>query len=130
LKKILLLVLLCPLSFAAEDMQRWSCQGTAAGGLLWTQNKWKASEFGTRIYRIEVENSSAAISENNDPILMLMDCESKTCTLRCSNDAAELEINEDTARAIPIRFFGGIYQTQESSQKDSIYIETLQCERF
>lgn len=130
MKKILILLLLSPLSFAAEDIQRWSCEGTAAGGLLWTDNKWQPKEFGTRVYRIELENSTATISENNDPALMLMDCESKSWSLSCSNDAASLELNEDLASAVLIRFFGGIYHDTNSNQKDSIYLETLQCEAF
>ncbi|MDC1436223.1 hypothetical protein N8303_03100 [Gammaproteobacteria bacterium] len=87
-------------------------------------------EFGTRIYRVELHNLTAVISENNDPALMLMDCEAKSWSWSCSNDLASLELNKELKSAVLIRFFGGIYQNSNSNQKDSIYLETLDCEGF
>jgi len=130
MNKLFFLFLLSPLAFAAEEVELWSCQGTAASGLFWSGNKWEPGEFGTRIYRIELQNLRAAISENNDPALMLMDCEAKSWSWSCSNDAASLELNKELNTAVLIRFFGGIYQNSNSNQKDSIYLETLQCETF
>jgi hypothetical protein len=130
MQKLITLILLTPLAFAAEEVELWSCQGTAAGGLFWAENRWKPKEFGTRIYRIELRNLTAVISENNDPALMLMDCQSKSWSWSCSNDAASLELNKDLSTAVLMRFFGGIYQDSTSSQKDSIYLEALQCEKI
>ena len=130
MKKLLILFLLTPLAIAAEQVEHWSCQGTAAGGLLWAENKWEASEFGTRIYKIELRELTAVISENNDPALMNMDCQSKSWSWSCTNDAASLEFNKDLSTAVLIRFFGGIYQDTHSEQKNSIYLETLQCKQF
>ncbi|MDC1436221.1 hypothetical protein N8303_03090 [Gammaproteobacteria bacterium] len=39
MKKLLILLLFSPLGFAAEEVERWSCQGTAAGGLFWAEDK-------------------------------------------------------------------------------------------
>jgi hypothetical protein len=130
MNKLFFLLLLSPLAFAAEDTETWSCYGTAAGGLLWQNDKWGTSEFGTSVYRIELSNLSAEISENNDPALLIMNCEAKSWSWSCSNDAATLEFNKDLATAVLIRFFGGIYSDAISNQKDSIYLETLQCELF
>lgn len=130
MQKLLILFLLTPLAIAAEQVELWSCQGTAAGGLLWTENKWEASEFGTRIYRIELKELTAVISENNDPALLIMNCQSKSWSWSCSNDAASLELNKNSTSAVLTRFFGGIYQDSNSNQKDSIYVEALQCEKF
>jgi hypothetical protein len=130
MKKLLILLLFSPLGFAAEEVERWSCQGTAAGGLFWAEDKWEPREFGTRIYRVELHNLTAVISENNDPALMLMDCEAKSWSWSCSNDLASLELNKELKSAVLIRFFGGIYQNSNSNQKDSIYLETLDCEGF
>lgn len=130
MQKLMTLILLTPLAFAAEEVELWSCQGMAAGGLFWVENQWKPKEFGTRIYRIELRNLTAVISENNDPALMLMDCQSKSWSWSCSNDAASLELNKDLSTAVLMRFFGGIYQDSTSSQKDSIYLEALQCEKI
>ncbi len=130
MNKLFFLFLLSPLAFAAEEVELWSCQGTAAGGLFWAEGKWEPGEFGTRIYRIELQNLTAVISENNDPALMLMDCEAKSWSWSCSNDVASLELNKELNSAVLIRFFGGIYQNSNSNQKDSIYLETLLCETF
>jgi hypothetical protein len=130
MRKLLLFYLLSPLTFAAEEVEFWSCEGTAAGGLFWSGNNWEPEEFGTRIYRIELQSSTAVISENNDPALLNMQCQSKTWSWSCSNDAASLELNKNLSTAVLIRFFGGIYQDPNSNHKNSIYLETLQCEKF
>ncbi len=130
MKKLFFLFLITPLAFGAEEVEIWSCQGTAAGGLNWENGQWETKEFGTRIYRLELQDLTAVISENNDPALFIMDCESNTLSWSCSNDAATLELNKNNKTAVLIRFFGGIYPEPDTIQKDSIYLETLQCEIF
>ena len=127
MKLIIILLLLTPITFAAEKTETWICQGTAAGGLNWSDDKWEVGEFGTRIYRVELHGLEATISENNDPALLVMDCKPSTWTWSCSNDAAILELNKEQSTAVFIRFFGGIYPELEAQQKDSIYVEALQC---
>lgn len=130
MKKTIFLLLLSSMALAAEDSEVWSCQGTAAAGLYWDGGEWKAEEFGSRTYRIELEGINAVISENNDPALLLMVCELKTWSLSCTNDSASLELNKEQSIAVLTRFFGGIFPEPNSNQKDSIYLETLQCSQF
>ncbi|PCJ41481.1 MAG: hypothetical protein COA71_07945 [SAR86 cluster bacterium] len=130
MKKIIFLFLLTSMSLTAKETEIWSCQGTTAGGLYWQDGEWKPGEFGTRIYKIELQGLKAVISENNDPPLLLMDCESNTWSWSCSNDAAALELNKANTTAVFMRFFGGIFPEPNSNQKDSIYIEALQCRKF
>lgn len=127
---LFLFLVLAPLTLVAQEMETWSCHGTATGGLFWEDGMWKPGEFGTRIYRIELKNFIAEISENNDPVLLLMDCQANTWSWSCSNNAASLELNKDNNSAVIMRFFGGISPEPNSVQKDSIYIEALQCEEF
>ena len=115
------------LLIAAEKTETWICQGTAAGGLKWIDGKWEVREFGTRIYRVDLQGLEATISENNDPALLVMDCKLSTWSLSCSNDTATLELNKEQSAAVFMRFFGGIYPELEAQQKDSIYVEALQC---
>ncbi len=96
---------LTSLSLAAQETETWSCHGTAAGGLFWQEGKWNTGEFGTRIYRIELQNFIAEISENNDPVLFLMDCHENTWSWSCTNDAASLELNKDNNSAVIMRFW-------------------------
>ncbi|GEM_PF-876917 len=130
MNKVICLLLLSPVIANAEGVETWSCQGTAAGGLHWQEGQWKSSEFATRTYRIELQDLQASISENNDPALFVMDCEANTWSWSCANDAAALEFNKESKTAILIRFFGAIFPKNDSEQKDSIYMETLNCTKF
>lgn len=130
MKKIIFLLLLTSMTFASENTENWSCYGTAAAGLSWENNKWEAEKFGIKVYRIELQGQIAVISENNDPVLFLMDCESKTWSWSCTNDAASLELNKELSTAVLIRYFGGVFPEPNSNQKDSIYLEALHCSKL
>jgi hypothetical protein len=128
-KAICLLLLSLVVANAAE-LETWSCRGTAASGLYWQNGQWQSGEFATRTYRLELQDLQVSISENNDPALVVMDCKANTWSWSCSNDAASLEFNKESTKAVLIRFFGAIFPKADSAQKDSIYIETLSCTKF
>lgn len=130
MKYFLSIFLLTSIAFAAEETENWSCYGTAAAGLSWENNKWETEKFGIKVYRIELQGLTAAISENNDPALLLMDCEANTWSWSCTNDAASLELNKELSTAVLTRFFGGIFPEPDSNLKDSIYIEAMQCTKL
>ena len=127
MKKLIFLLVITPFTLNAQDIETWICQGIAASGLNWSNNRWEVREFGTRIYKVELRASAATISENNDPALFVMDCKPNTWTWSCSNDAANLEFNKEESTAVLMRFFGGIYPELEAKQKDPIYVEALEC---
>lgn len=130
MKKVICLLLLSPVIANSSELETWSCQGTAASGLYWQDGQWQSGEFATRTYRLELQDLQASISENNDPALVLMECKVSTWSWSCSNDAVALEFNKESTTAVLIRFFGAIFPKADSAQKDSIYIETLDCVKF
>jgi hypothetical protein len=132
-KKVFCLLLLAPFITLAAETEVWSCQGTAASGLYWEDGQWLSGEFGVRTYRVELQDSHAIISENNDPVLLELDCEARTWSWSCSNDAASLEfrdLNNEETTAVFFRFFGAVFPDADSELKDSIYLETLACTKF